>query len=42
MAALLSGSILAILFLAMTLSHPFVGDLRISPAPFEALYTPSP
>ena len=40
MAALLSGSILAILFLAMTLSHPFEGDLRISPAPFEALYAP--
>jgi Protein of unknown function (DUF4239) len=42
MAALLSGSILAILFLAMALSHPFVGDLRISPTPFEALYAPSP
>jgi hypothetical protein len=40
MASLLSGSILAILFLAMTLSHPFEGDLRISPAPFEALYAP--
>ena len=40
MAALLSGSILAILFLAMTLSHPFLGDLRISTAPFEALYAP--
>jgi hypothetical protein len=40
MAALLSGSILAMLFLAMSLSHPFLGDLRISPAPFEALYAP--
>src|SRR5258706_12573721 len=40
MAALLSGSILAILFLARTLSHPFVGDLKISPAPFQALYAP--
>ena len=40
MAALLTGAILAMLFLAMTLSHPFEGDLRISPAPFEALYAP--
>ena len=40
MAALLTGAILAMLFLAMTLSHPFEGDLQISPAPFEALYAP--
>src|SRR5258706_12155631 len=40
MAALLSGSILAILFLAMALSPPFIGDLKINPAPFEALYAP--